>query len=93
MDDIDRLTKNTAFLYAKHGLRVNAVAPGPVETGMNPNFRSAIAAERLPAIFQASISRVAQPEEIAATIAWILSEKACALNGAIIAADGGWSAA
>lgn len=87
------LTKNSAFLYATRGVRINAVAPGPVETGMNPDFRSAIAAERLPAILQASIARVAQPDEIAATIAWLLDDQARAINGAILAADGGWSAA
>lgn len=87
------LTKNSAFLYATRGIRINAVAPGPVETGMTPDLRSAIAGERLPAILQASISRVAQPDEIAATIAWLLSAEAGAINGAILAADGGWSAA
>jgi NAD(P)-dependent dehydrogenase (short-subunit alcohol dehydrogenase family) len=87
------LTKNSAFLYAKRGIRVNAVAPGPVETGMTPDFRSAIAAERLPAILAASIARVAQPAEIAAVIAWLLDDQAGAVNGAILAADGGWSAA
>lgn len=87
------LTRNTAFLYATKGVRVNAVAPGPVMTGLQPEFRSALAAERLPALLQASISRLAQPEEIASCIAWLASAEAGNVNGAVLAADGGWSAA
>lgn len=87
------LSKNSAFLYAQHGIRVNVVAPGPVETGLRPDFRSRISAARLPDLLKASISRVAQPEEIAHVIAWLASPQASSVNGAIVAADGGWSAA
>ena len=87
------LTKNTAFLYAAKGVRVNAIAPGPVETGLRPDFRSALSAERLPPLLKASISRIAAPLEIAQAIAWLASADASNLNGAIIPVDGGWSAA
>lgn len=87
------LTRNTAFLYANTGVRVNAIAPGPVETGLRPDFRSAIAAERLPALLKASISRIAAPQELAQAIAWLASADASNVNGAILPVDGGWSAA
>lgn len=87
------LTKNTAFLYATKGIRVNAVAPGAVATGLQPAFRSALASERIPALLQASIPRLAQPDEIANCITWLASDEAANINGAVLAADGGWSAA
>lgn len=87
------LTKNTAFLYATKGVRVNAVAPGPVATGLKGEVRSSLAAERLPALLKASISGVAQPEDLAAAIVWLASAEAANVTGAILASDGGWSAA
>jgi len=87
------LTKNTAFLYAPKGIRVNAVAPGPTMTGMRPDFRSVIAAERLPALIKASISGLAQPEDMAAAITWLASPEAVNVNGIVLASDNGWSAA
>lgn len=87
------LTKNTAFLYAPKGIRVNAVAPGPTMTGMRPDFRSAIAAERLPTLIKASISGIAQPEDMASAIIWLASPEAVNVNGIVLASDNGWSAA
>lgn len=87
------LTKNTAFLYATKGVRANAVAPGPVATGLQPDFLSALAAERIPALLQASITSLAQPEQLASCILWLASDEASNVNGAILASDGGWSAA
>lgn len=87
------LTKNTAFLYATKGIRVNAVAPGPTMTGMRPDFRSAVAAERLPTLIKASISGIAQPEDMASAILWLASPEAANVNGIVLASDNGWSAA
>lgn len=87
------LTKNSAFLYAAKGVRVNAVLPGPVETNIQADIRSKFAGERLMPAIRASVSRLATPEEIAATILWLASAEATNINGALPASDGGWSAA
>lgn len=87
------LSKNSAFLYAPKGVRINVVAPGPVETGLRPEFRSALAAERLPALIKASISGMATPRHIANAIVWLAGEQSAMINGAVLAVDDGWSAA
>jgi NAD(P)-dependent dehydrogenase (short-subunit alcohol dehydrogenase family) len=87
------LTKNSAFLYARSGVRVNAVAPGPVATGMEARYRSQLAQKLLPPLVEASIARIAEPTEIADTIFWLSSDEARNINGAVIMSDGGWSAA
>jgi NAD(P)-dependent dehydrogenase (short-subunit alcohol dehydrogenase family) len=87
------LTKNAAFMYAPAGVRVNAVLPGPVATNIQPDVRSQLATERLMPAIRSGISRLAAPEELAATIVWLASEEAVNVNGALLASDGGWSAA
>lgn len=87
------LTRNTAFLYATKGIRVNAVAPGPVATGLRPDFRSSLAAERLPDLIKASISGIATAEQIAEAVLWLAGPASGNVTGAILASDGGWSAA
>ena len=88
------MTRNTAFFYGPQGVRTNAVCPGGVETniaegGAQPRVPWAF--ERLQAGF-ARAQRMAQPEEIADLVAWLASDEAVNVNGAIIAADGGWTA-
>lgn len=85
------LTKSAAFMYALQGIRVNAVAPGGVATGIPfpPSMSEAGSARLRP--FQSAIPSVATPEELAASITFLLSEDAVNINGAILASDGGWS--
>lgn len=85
------LTKSAAFMYAKQGIRVNAVAPGGVATGIPfPATVSEAGSARLRP-FQAAIPTVATAEELAASITFLLSDDAVNVNGAILASDGGWS--
>lgn len=85
------LTKSTAVMYAKHGIRTNAVAPGGVATGIQLPGQAEFGAPVLRP-YQANILSLAMPEELAATITFLLSRDSANLNGAIIASDGGWSA-
>lgn len=85
------ITKNSAFMYAQSGIRVNAVAPGGVATNIEANFASEFAGERLQAAM-ANVPSVAEASQLAASIAFLLSDDGTNLNGAIIASDGGWSA-
>ena len=73
------------------GVRINAVAPGPTETGMTTRLKAAPEAweslrQRMP------IQRWAQPEEVAQVISFLVSPLASVVTGAIVPADGGISA-
>src|SRR5690606_16439344 len=85
------VTKSAAFMYALKGIRVNAVAPGGVATGIPfpPNVSEAGSARLAP--FQGQIPTVALPEHLAASITFLLSDDGVNINGAILASDGGWS--
>jgi NAD(P)-dependent dehydrogenase (short-subunit alcohol dehydrogenase family) len=86
------LTKNSAVMYGKKGIRVNTVAPGAVQTNIHAEFRSALAGEAIGPFMQTVVPGLAQPEELAASIAWLLSEDSSNVNGAVLASDTGWSA-
>jgi len=83
------LTKSAALEYAKSGIRINAIAPGGVETDMLmqtvgddhqflETFRS-----------MHPIGRIGRPEEVANTIVWLLSDKASFVLGHTLLVDGG----
>jgi NAD(P)-dependent dehydrogenase (short-subunit alcohol dehydrogenase family) len=85
------LTKSAAFMYAPQGIRVNAVAPGGVATGIPmPPHVSEVGAARL-GPFQAAIPSLATAEQLAASITFLLSDDGVNINGAVLASDGGWS--
>jgi NAD(P)-dependent dehydrogenase (short-subunit alcohol dehydrogenase family) len=82
---LELLTKNWAAEFGPHGVRVNAVSPGPTRTegteswGENLDLTAAAA----PA------GRVADPEEIAAAVAFLASDQASFVHGSILPVDGG----
>lgn len=80
------LTRSWAAEYSPQGVRVNAIAPGPV-------FSSADKAELIEGLAKTTLlGRGAQVEEIADVIAFLASEKASYVTGSVIAADGGRTA-
>ena len=85
------LTRSAAFMYGPQGVRVNAVAPGGVATGipMPPTVSKTGAARLAP--FQAAIPSIATAEQLAASITFLLSDDGVNVNGAVLASDGGWS--
>jgi NAD(P)-dependent dehydrogenase (short-subunit alcohol dehydrogenase family) len=89
---VNGITKSTAVFYKGGGVRANAVAPGPVATGIEAPFKSQHAAGVLGPIMQTTIPPVATAEQLAATICWLLSDDASNVNGVILPSDGGWSA-
>ncbi|GAA2331360.1 SDR family NAD(P)-dependent oxidoreductase [Saccharopolyspora halophila] len=85
------ITRNTAFMYGDKGIRVNAVAPGGVATGIQmPESTSEFGLGRLGA-FLSAIPPVSTAQMQAATIAFLLSDDGVNINGVIAPTDGGWS--
>lgn len=80
------MTQSWAAELASDGIRVNAVAPGPVYTGVQaPETTTAIG-------ITTPMGRAAQPEEIAGSIGFLASPRASYITGAILAVDGGRTA-
>ena len=78
-------------IYGPHGLRINAVAPGGVATGIPmPAHPSEAGTARL-SPFQAMIPTIATAEKLAASITFLLSDDAANINDAVLPSDGGWS--
>lgn len=85
------LTRSAAFMYGREGIRVNAVAPGGVATGIPfpPKVSEWGSAKLHP--YQMQIPTLATAEQLAASITFLLSDDGVNINGAILASDGGWS--
>jgi meso-butanediol dehydrogenase / (S,S)-butanediol dehydrogenase / diacetyl reductase len=85
------LTKQQAVEYGNLGIRVNAIAPGPVETAMAAQVHSAdIRTSYRDAI---PLARYGTTREIAEAVAFLCSDAASFINGQILAVDGGFDAA
>jgi 3-oxoacyl-[acyl-carrier protein] reductase len=82
------LTKTLALEYAKYGVTVNAIAPGPVMTAMLAGVPDAIK-EKI--IAQVPVGRIAAPEEIAAVHVFLASDEAAFITGQVLFVDGGMS--
>jgi NAD(P)-dependent dehydrogenase (short-subunit alcohol dehydrogenase family) len=88
---VEGLTKSAALEGAPYGVRVNAVAPGPVETELLNRFAGS--ADRKAAMAQGvPLKRLGKPEEIADAIVFLASGKADFLTGEIVHVNGGKTA-
>lgn len=86
------MTKSAAIEYASHGIRVNAICPGLVET---PLWEQSAAADEENAdrlIGAHPIGRIAQASEIADAIVWLCSDKSSYVVGTALPLDGGYTA-
>ena len=88
---VEGLTKAAALEAAGFGMRVNAVAPGPVETGMLNRF-TGNADRKAGLIAGVPLKRAGSPEELAQVIVFVASDKASFITGQIIGVDGGKTA-
>jgi NAD(P)-dependent dehydrogenase (short-subunit alcohol dehydrogenase family) len=89
---VEGLTKSAALEAAAFGVRVNAVAPGPVETAMLN--RLTVNAERKAGMLATvPLKRAGTPEEIAEAIVFVASRKASFMTGEILRVNGGRTAA
>nr|WP_304661439.1 SDR family oxidoreductase [Arthrobacter sp. zg-Y238] len=86
------ITRSTAFMYAREGIRVNAVAPGGVATGIPMGGKTSEYGEARLSPARVNIPGLASAEDLAASITFLLSDDGVNINGAILPSDGGWSA-
>ena len=90
---VEGLTKAIAIEFAKQGIRVNAVAPGAIDTEMVDRFAGKEGDVRNWLISQHPVGRLGTAEEIAAAVLYLTSDAAKFTTGTILAVDGGWTAA
>jgi 3-oxoacyl-[acyl-carrier protein] reductase len=87
---VDAMTRVLAKEEGPNGIRVNAIAPGPIATDMFARALDLMGPERGTAFVQSiPLGRVGQPEEIAAAVRFLLSDGASYLTGQIIYVNGG----
>jgi NAD(P)-dependent dehydrogenase (short-subunit alcohol dehydrogenase family) len=89
---VEGLTKSAALEGARAGVRVNAVAPGPVDTQMLDRFVGGSDEAKARFLALNPAGRAGAPEEIAQTIVFLASDKAKYLSGQSVAVDGGYTA-
>src|ERR1700730_17900430 len=88
---VEGLTRSAALEAAEFGVRVNVVAPGPIDTAMLTRF-TGTPERKAGLVSGVPLQRMGKPEEIAELIVFLASDKASFSTGATFAADGGKTA-
>jgi NAD(P)-dependent dehydrogenase (short-subunit alcohol dehydrogenase family) len=88
---VEGFTKSVALEAAASGVRVNAVAPGPVDTGMLDRFTGSDDGKAYMASL-VPLKRIGRPEEIARAVLFVTSDEASFITGHILGVDGGKTA-
>jgi NAD(P)-dependent dehydrogenase (short-subunit alcohol dehydrogenase family) len=83
------VTKVAAREFASQGIRVNAIAPGSIDTPLFSNVVNSTPTSRADYEEQTPMGRIAGPEEVAAAAIWLCSDAASYVTGAVIPVDGG----
>ncbi|MGW9554613.1 SDR family NAD(P)-dependent oxidoreductase [Nocardiopsis sp. NPDC055551] len=86
------LVKSTAIMYRDQGVRVNAVAPGGVATGISVHADSEAMGPNVLGRYMGNMGPIAESGQLASAIVFLASDAASNVNGVILPVDGGWSA-
>ncbi len=81
-------TRSWAAEFGPSGVRVNAVAPGPIATERQAEFTEHVA----PVLARIPSRRMSTPEEVAAAVVFLASGEAANIHGVVLSVDGGWAA-
>src|SRR5262249_35921173 len=87
---VSQLTRQLAADLSPAGIRVNAVAPGVIETGMTAKRIATDEWYQRAMIGTTPAGRIGRPEDVAGVIAFLCSDDAAFVSGQVIAVDGGW---
>lgn len=85
------LTKTAALEAIRRGVRVNAVCPGVIETGILASLATSAPEAYEKSKLLMPIGRFGRPDEIAAAVLWLCSDAASLVVGHLLAVDGGWA--
>jgi 3-oxoacyl-[acyl-carrier protein] reductase len=83
---VEGLTRTWARELGRHGIRVNAVAPGFIDTGMTRGIPANVVEAM---VGRTPLGRIGRVEDVASAYAWLASDEAAFVHGAVIAVDGG----
>lgn len=86
------VTKTLAVEWASAGVRVNAVAPGYIETAITAGLAQSGKFDPTAVLRRTPMGRFGTPEEIAAAVCFLVSNEAAYITGQILGVDGGWTA-
>jgi len=87
---LEAFTRILSKEEGRHGIRVNAVGPGPIRTDMLQRSLDALGEARAQAFLQSiTMGRMGEPEEIASVVAFLLSDAASYMTGQIVYVNGG----
>jgi NAD(P)-dependent dehydrogenase (short-subunit alcohol dehydrogenase family) len=85
------LTRAAAIEYARSGIRINSVTPGPVDTAMMDRFVGGSARAKAQLAAGTAIGRAGKPEEIASAVLWLAADTASFVTGHNLVVDGGYT--
>lgn len=88
-----QMTRMLAIEWAPHGIRVNAIAPGTVETASRKEFFAANPATHEAMLRRVPVGRFATPDEVASMVSYLASPEAAYVTGQVLIMDGGLIAA
>jgi NAD(P)-dependent dehydrogenase (short-subunit alcohol dehydrogenase family) len=88
---VEGLTKSAALEVASSGVRVNAVAPGPTDTGMLDRF-TGTPANKAALVSKVPLGRVGKPDDIANAVLFLAADASSFMTGQIVSVDGGKTA-
>jgi NAD(P)-dependent dehydrogenase (short-subunit alcohol dehydrogenase family) len=88
---VNGLTKSAALTYAEHGIRVNAICPGYIDTPMVERAYAKNESLKNNAIARHPLGRLGLPSEIANAVIWLCSDSASFITGHLMTVDGGYS--